>query len=127
MSLFVGYRDCRQHCLNLSRPLLSPCRSSRSRSIHLITFCDQSNYIPPGAYIWGHISKGLISGGLITRGLIFHGFITGGLISGAYIWGFYLGFIFGGLLSRGLEVHTNNFLRLNLFYARGAGAHIFCK
>ena len=30
---------------------------------------------------------------------------TGGLISGA----FYLGLISGGLLSKGLEVHTDNF------------------
>ena len=51
----------------------------------------------------------------------------GDLQLGGLIPGFICGLIAGGLLSRGLEVHTDNFIRLDLFYARGAGAHICCK
>ena len=32
----------------------------------------------------------------------------------------------GGLISRWLEVHTDNFLRLDLFYMHRAGVHICC-
>ena len=72
----------------------------------------------PGAYIRGHISRGLIYGayiwGAYIRGFIPsatypRGLLPGDLYWGAYIRGFYLGLISGGLLSRGLEVHTDIF------------------
>ena len=85
------------------------------------------------AYIWGletggHISRGLIPEGRITgsiyQGLISWGLYLGVLYPGGYIWGAYNRgayireaynqrfisvLISGGLLFRGLEVHTDNF------------------
>ena len=100
---------------------------------------------------WGLISEGLIypgayirsiyPGGLkaraYVRGTFIRGLISGSIIRGAYnrganIWGLITGglcpeLISGGFLSRGLILHTDNFLRLNLFYARGAGACFCCN
>ena len=51
-------------------------------------------------------------------------------MTGAYIWGgpyIQVAYIWwGGLISRWLEVHTDNFLRLDLFYMHRAGVHICC-
>ena len=71
-----------------------------------------------GAYILGTYIQELISSdlyleayiwGLISEGLISRGKYPGAYIRWAYNWAFYLGLIFGELLSRGLEAHTDNF------------------
>ena len=57
------------------------------------------------AYIWGLISGGLYPGGLYP-GAYNRGAYNWGLISGVYMRVYMRG---GGVLSRGLEVHTYNF------------------